>query len=40
MVRKPLNRQILLTALLDVVLGCALLVAVIYLAGLCVAGEK
>lgn len=37
MMRRPFSWEILLTALLDIVLGGALLVATIYVASLCVA---
>jgi hypothetical protein len=35
MARKPISREIILTAMLDIVLGCALLVGTVYLASLC-----
>jgi hypothetical protein len=37
MARKPITREVVLTAALDVVLGSALLVGTFYLASLCLA---
>jgi hypothetical protein len=37
MSRKTLNREVLLAAILDVILGLALLTGTIYVAGLCLA---
>jgi hypothetical protein len=37
MARRPINREVVLTTMLDIVLGGALLVGTVYLASLCLA---
>jgi hypothetical protein len=37
MARKSLNRELVLAAILDVILGVALLIGTVYVAGLCLA---
>jgi hypothetical protein len=37
MARKPITREVVITAMMDIVLGGALLVGTVYVAGLCLA---